>query len=83
MWEAHRVLNPGGRFYFQFMNLLSEGGFRDFQQTVQQDYRGVPLHLYTPEEVGYLLGQAGLHVDQLCTEGDYICAIGRRPAGQR
>lgn len=80
MQETYRVLKPGGRFYFQLMNLLSEEGFRQFRAAVPVDYRYCPLYFYTPEEVRYLLSQIGLVIDDLSTSGDSIYVVGHKPA---
>ncbi|MGB9724005.1 MAG: class I SAM-dependent methyltransferase [Chloroflexia bacterium] len=80
MQETYRVLKPGGRFYFQMMNLLSEEGFQQFRAAVPVEYRYCPLYFYTPEEARYLLTRIGLVVDDLSTSGDSIYVVGHKPA---
>ncbi|MEW6777053.1 MAG: class I SAM-dependent methyltransferase [Bdellovibrionota bacterium] len=65
--EARRVLRPGGRAYFQFYNLLHEGGFREFihaadQTIVQGGRQRGAVRCHTAEEVRFLVERAGLEM---------------------
>lgn len=79
MRETYRVLKPGGRFFFQLMNLLCDAGFQVFQDTLTQHY---PLYLYTPDEVRCKLARCGFAIDELSTAGDSIYVAGHKPAAQ-
>lgn len=80
MCETHRVLKPGGRFYFQLMCLTMAEGFRQFEAAVPVDYRYCPLYFYTEDEVRYKLGRIGFEIDRLYCEGDSLYVIGHKPA---
>lgn len=67
--EARRVLRRGGRAYFQFYNLLHEGGFRELVHAADQvilqggKQRGA-VRCHTAEEVRFLVERAGLTIDE-------------------
>lgn len=76
MRETRNVLKPGGHFVFLLMNILCEEGFIHFERVLNSIY---PLDFYTPEEVRYKLERAGLEVDEIRLEKEYIIAIGHKP----
>jgi len=67
--ETSRVLRPGGKAYFQFYNLLNEGGWKEFEFAVQHmlelggKNRG-RVHCLTPSEVRAYVKHAGLNINE-------------------
>lgn len=76
MRETHRVLRPGGRFFFEFMNILCDEGFEHFETALDSAY---PLYFYTSEEARFKLQRAGLVVDDLYTKGECVFVVGHKP----
>ena len=67
--ESHRVLRPGGRVFFQFYNLLHDGGWREFEFAVQHmlDLGGKNrgrVHCHTAPEIRRYVEGAGLVLDE-------------------
>ncbi len=60
--EAYRVLKPGGKCFFQFLNILGNEGFKHFLNTLETTY---PLFLNTKDEVAKKLAFIGFHIEDI------------------
>ncbi len=82
--EAHRVLKPGGRAYFDTYNLLSPIGWQEFMKLVQVYPRsqGRPGHMSqfsTPQELRKFMDEAGFkRVHMIDDDPALVAASGYR-----
>jgi SAM-dependent methyltransferase len=65
--ESHRVLAHDGLLWFYVPNLLRDEVFAAFHHLSQPWFvsHPYPMHFYTPQEVGRLVGAAGFWLEQL------------------
>jgi ubiquinone/menaquinone biosynthesis C-methylase UbiE len=62
--EAHRVLRPGGVFWFYVPNILKEDLFQAFNHFCQPHFvhHPYPMHFFTPTEIASFLVRTGFAV---------------------
>jgi SAM-dependent methyltransferase len=81
--EARRVLRPGGRLYVDNFNLLTDEGWRVFEDLLQLDPAQRPAHVSrhsTPEELRAYVVRAGLEDIRVRTGGLWVTVLSRKPA---
>jgi SAM-dependent methyltransferase len=79
--EAHRVLKPGGRLYYDNFNLLTDEGWELFQRMARLDPLCRPPNISkssTPEELVAYGRRAGFDHVQCVTGGLWVTVIARK-----
>jgi SAM-dependent methyltransferase len=80
--EAHRVLKPGGRVYFDNFNLRSNEGWTIFEDLYRMEPAARPPNISrssTPEELLTFGERAGFEDLRVLTRGLWVTVIGRKP----
>jgi SAM-dependent methyltransferase len=75
--EFHRVLRPGGAFWFNFDTLATQGGlewFRNERSRLRPGVRSI-FRFYHPEDMQRLAAEAGFSVLKLHTGQDRLISI--------
>ena len=81
--EAMRILRPGGRMLVDNVNLVSDDGWRFFEELRRLPPADRPPHISktsTPQELETYFRRAGFTEIRLETENLWIIACGRKPA---
>jgi SAM-dependent methyltransferase len=81
--EALRVLRPGGRCYFDNINLAGDQGWSVFSEMAQLDPAARPANISktsTAEELGIYLDRAGFKDVQTFPGTLYVATTGTKPA---
>lgn len=81
--EAHRVLKPGGRVYFDNMSLISPEGWQLFEQLVRYDPAARPPNISkasTPEELRTYAERAGFADIRVRPGAIFITVAATKPA---
>jgi len=83
MTESLRVLRPGGRAWFDNMNLLSKEGWDTFVELSRIDPAGRPPNISktsTPQELEAYAKHAGFTDIRLREGGIFVSVFGRKPS---
>ena len=83
MTESLRVLRPGGRAWFDNMNLLSREGWETFVELSRIDPAGRPPNISktsTPQELEAYARHAGFADIRLREGGIFVSVFGRKPS---
>jgi ubiquinone/menaquinone biosynthesis C-methylase UbiE len=82
--EAHRVLKPGGRAYFDAYNILAPEAWREFRRAIEQfPSNARPRHVSqfsTPQEMQKFMEEAGFETIRIDGENNpqLVIALGRK-----